>query len=202
MNYTVKKAAEEGQSEFDTVIEISELTSDVTINALLDHLESTQRVMKESLAQIDVNEALNTKAEEELPILAEVPKDKLALALSYFGKLAANKQAEDLIATCEETIRTYERHLLNIEEATGIKCTQERNPFDPTPKIHLPVAVEIEPEEPLTTSVTEVDEAVGELVPEEVLKNGLVGSVDEITTDAIEPEQPDDNFADLDKETK
>ena len=128
MKYKLK---EKNEKEFDSVITISELTSDVTINQLLDHLENTQRVLKEQKGQIQVNEALMAKAIEEVPALKDVPEDKIGLALSYFGKANANKQAVELIKTCEETIEIYETHLKAIEAETGIKCFPVISPFNP-----------------------------------------------------------------------
>jgi hypothetical protein len=131
MEYTLKedKSKEEGLNEFDSIIEITGLHSEVTINNLLDHLENTQKVLKEQVGQIKANEMLMEKAVEELPILKDIPEDKANLALSYFGKIVANKQAEELIKVCEETIEIYTEHLKGIEKATGIKCLPEVSPY-------------------------------------------------------------------------
>ncbi len=123
MKYKIIKefSKEDEQTEFDSVIEITGLRSEITVNRLLDHLEATKRVKKEQEGQMMVNKALMEKAVEELPILADIPADKLNLALSYVSKSLANTQAEDTIKACEETITSYEEHLKSIEDQTGIK---------------------------------------------------------------------------------
>jgi len=133
MKYKIKKdlSKEEGRNEFDSIIEISGLHSDVTVNNLLDHLENTQRVAKEQASQIEVNKVMMAKAVEALPILKDIPEDQLNLVLSYSSKFMANKQAEELIKTCEETVAVYTGHLKAIEEQTGIKCIPVSSPYQP-----------------------------------------------------------------------
>lgn len=129
MQYTIKKPHGEGQNEFDTVIEITGLRTEVTVNGLLDHLEGTVKTMKEQAGQIVSNKFLMEKAIEELPLLKEVPENKVALAFSYFSKMSANKIAEETIKTCEETISIYRGHLEEIEKQTGIKCLPVVSPI-------------------------------------------------------------------------
>lgn len=122
MKYKVIEKHKEGQNEFDDIIEISGVTTTITINQLLDHLENTQKVLKEQKGQIEVNLIQMDLAEKELPVLKDIPQDKAMLALSYFGKKEAIKQARDLIKTCKATIETYKEHIKQIEKSTGIKC--------------------------------------------------------------------------------
>ena len=129
MQYKIKTPHGEGQNEFDTIIEISGLTSSVSINSLLDHLENTAKTMKQQIGQVMANEMLMKSAVEELPILKEIPEDKVALAISYLGKKQANEMSQDLIQTCKETIETYFNHLKKIEEETGIKCLPAVSPI-------------------------------------------------------------------------
>jgi hypothetical protein len=122
MKYTIKKQFGEGQNEFDSIIEITGLKTELTINSLLDHLENTKKVLKEQIGQMQANDILMSKAVEEVPVLKDIPKDKEGIAFSYLSKKSANYQSENLIKTCQETIKTYEEHIKNIEEQTGIKC--------------------------------------------------------------------------------
>lgn len=131
MEYKIDKKPEDGQNEFETVIEITGLSSKVTINQLLDHYENTNKVIREQKAQIEVNKTLNEKAIELLPMLKDIPTDKLNLVLSYASKSLANQQSEELIKDCEESNVNYERHLKAIEEQLGIKCLPKISPFNP-----------------------------------------------------------------------
>lgn len=126
MIYTLKKREEK---EFDSVVEISGLSSEVTINSLLDALENSQRLAKETDTQRQVTELFLKEAREKLPQLADVKPEHYALATQYFMKLAENKAAENLIQSCQESIKKYSTHLEAIEEATGIKCLPEVAPF-------------------------------------------------------------------------
>ncbi len=129
MRYSIKKQFGEGQNEFDSVIEIADLTSEVTVNTLLDHVESCQKTAKEQAGQMEANSAQMKMAIEALPILKDIPEDKLNLALSYISKYMANKEAVVTIAMCESTISTYMGHLKSIEEQTGIKCVPVLSPI-------------------------------------------------------------------------
>lgn len=127
MEYTLKTKGE--TDEFESVITISGLTSDVTIHSLLDHLESTQKTAKEAHMTMQVNDMFISEAEKKMPLLAEIPEEHRALASQYFFKLEANRQSQNLLDTCQNTIETYTTHLKAVEEATGIKCLPEVAPF-------------------------------------------------------------------------
>ncbi len=128
MQYTLKERKEK---EYESVIEISGLTSEITVDDLLDHLEKTQKILKEQRAQVQVNNQLNEKALEICPQLKDIPLEQLGVALSYFGKLAANQQSEAIIAECEDTVKTYEAHLREIEKVMDLKILPEVSPFNP-----------------------------------------------------------------------
>ena len=129
MQYTLKQKDEE--KVLDSVIEISGLTSEIKPSALLQHVLTTKKVLSEQKAQMAVNKQLNEKAVELCPQLKDIPADKLALALSYFGKLAANQQSEEIVKECEETIETYETHIKEIEKVMDLKILPEVSPFNP-----------------------------------------------------------------------
>lgn len=131
IEYSIARAhnPEKGQNEFDTVIHMANLSSEVTIDSLLDHLEKTEKTMREQLGQVEVNKILMEKAIEALPMLKDIPEDKIGLAFSYVNKMSANKIALETIDTCEKTIEVYRTHLKGIEEATGIKCVPEVSPI-------------------------------------------------------------------------
>ncbi len=128
MQYTLKERKEK---EYESVIEISGLTAEITPDDLLDHLEKTQKILKEQRAQVKVNEQLNEKALEICPQLKDIPLEQLGVALSYFGKIAANQQSEAIIAECENTVTTYETHLKEVEKVMDLKILPEVSPFNP-----------------------------------------------------------------------
>lgn len=126
MKYTVKT---KGESEFDTVIEISGLTAELSINELLDSLENSQRIAKETHSNMQVVDIFLKTAEEKMPELAKISEDSLALATEYFMKKAENRTAQMLMDSCKASIDKYTTHLKAIEEETGIKCLPEIAPF-------------------------------------------------------------------------
>lgn len=126
MEYKIKT---KGEQEFDTVIEISGLTADLTINSLLDSLENSQRIAKETHSNMQITDLFLEEARNKMPQLAEIAPEHVALATQYFMKVAENKGAEALMESCRESIDKYTTHLKAIEEATGIKCLPEIAPF-------------------------------------------------------------------------
>lgn len=129
MQYKVVRKHRKGENEYQDIIEITGLKSTVTVNQLLDHLEKVEKTLREQQGQVKVNEMLMEKAVEELPILKEIPDDKLNLVVSYFGKKLANKQSTELISDCKKSSETYRKHLEEIENQTGIKCVPQKSPF-------------------------------------------------------------------------
>jgi len=130
MKYTIKKQFEgEGQNEFDSIIEISGLTSETSVNGLLDYLESVKKTVKQQEGQVQMNEVFIEKAVEALPMLKDIPEDKLGLVLSFVSKFMANKESVEILKTCAATIETYEKHLDSIEKETGIKCVPIISPI-------------------------------------------------------------------------
>lgn len=126
MKYELKTR---GEQEFDSVITISGLTSDITINELLDNLENSQKILKETHSNAQLTEMFLKEAREKMPQLAEIAPEHLGLATQYFMKMGENRMAEELMRSCRESIDKYTTHLKAIEEATGIKCLPEIAPF-------------------------------------------------------------------------
>lgn len=114
---------------FESVIEISGLTSTHTINEFLDHIEKTQKLRKENHTQIQVNEGLNRKAIEVFPLLAEIPVEKYELVLIFLKRIAENEQSRQVIADADSSIETYTAHVKAIEQATGIMCLPTIAPY-------------------------------------------------------------------------
>lgn len=130
MEYSIKEKKEgEGLNEYDWTIEISGVKTEVTINSLLDHLESTQKVQKEQSGQMTANAEMCRRLEDEYEFLKDLPQDKWEVLNAYSGKKVSDRQAEELIKMCDETIATYTKHLEEIEKATGIKCLPEVSPM-------------------------------------------------------------------------
>jgi hypothetical protein len=130
MKYKIVKNEGEGQNEFDKVIEISGLKSEITINQVLGHLHEIKKMKKGQEAQIVANNMLNEKAVEALPVLGEIAEDKYHLAFSFFAKKEANKQSEGLIKEADDAIEKYETHLKAIEKELGIKCLPVESPIE------------------------------------------------------------------------
>lgn len=128
MKYTLKT---KGENDFDSVIEITGLSTEITINALLDHLEASQRTKMETSSQKQVTQLFLDKALEVMPQLGEIKEEHVALATEFFMKKGLQRTADELLKSCDESIEKYTTHLKAIEEATGIKCLPEIAPFQP-----------------------------------------------------------------------
>ena len=72
------KIIEKKDSDLETVIEKGGLTTTFTIQDVLDHLEYTEKTLRQTKAQLEAEDMQNTLAEETLPILKELPEDNLS----------------------------------------------------------------------------------------------------------------------------
>ena len=108
------KIIEENEDKLESVIEKSGVTVKFTPRQVVDHLEYTMKMLKQSEGQLDVNGKQDDMAVEILPILKDIPEDKWQLVMSYAGRQVSRPEIEDYIKTCKETIESYKTQLKEI----------------------------------------------------------------------------------------
>jgi predicted DNA-binding protein YlxM (UPF0122 family) len=96
-----------------------------TVQQLIDHLSYTKKMLKQSEAQLEVNNTQDAMSLEILPILKDIPEDKWQLVMSYAGRQVSRPEVEDYIATCKETITSYETQMKEIVDEFHIDVPDE-----------------------------------------------------------------------------
>lgn len=126
MEYTYT-IVEKKDSDLETVIEKGNLTTRFTLQDIKDHLEFTNKTLRESKGKLDAEKMQDTMAEEILPILKEIPEDKWNLVLMHANRQVSRPSLEDLIKTAEETIASYTEQLALIKEKLGLSDEELKN---------------------------------------------------------------------------
>lgn len=119
MEYTYK-IVDKKENDLETVIEKGNLTTRFTLGDIKDHLSFTERTLRESKAQLEVEIKQDEMAVEILPMLKEIPADKMGLVLAYANRQVKRPLSEDLVKTSEETIASYTEQLEIIKETLGL----------------------------------------------------------------------------------
>lgn len=114
------KVIEKKDSDLETVIEKGGLTTTFTIQDVLDHLEYTEKTLRQTKAQLEAEDMQNTLAEETLPILKELPEDKWQLIIAYASRKNQRPLSVSLIETAEKTIESYKAQLEQIKNDLGL----------------------------------------------------------------------------------
>lgn len=107
---------------YASVIEKSGVKTEFTIHTLLDHMDYTKKKLKETKAQIEINETIDKATLAAIPGLADlvVTPEQLRTVIEYFVRQNAKPEYESLVQTCEVTLASYKKQLLEIEDAFGI----------------------------------------------------------------------------------
>ena len=129
MEYTYT-IVEKKDSDLETVIEKGNLTTRFTLQDIKDHLEFTNKTLRESKGKLDAEKMQDTMAEEILPILKEIPEDKWNLVLMHANRQVSRPSLEDLIKTAEETIASYTEQLALIKEKLGLSDEELKNEIE------------------------------------------------------------------------
>lgn len=120
--YTI---VEKKDNDLETVIEKGNLTTRFTLQDVKDHLEFTEKTLKQTKAQIEIEDTQNAMAEEIIPILKDIPDDKWNLVMMYANRKVARQPALDIISTAEETIKSYTEQVKIIEEQLGLSMEEK-----------------------------------------------------------------------------
>lgn len=114
------KIVEEKENQLETVIEKGGLTTKFTLQDIKDHLEYTNKVLKEAEAQKFAGETQDEMATEILPILKEIPQDKWQLIYAYAERQIQKPVTLSVIETANETIKSYTEQLETIKNELGL----------------------------------------------------------------------------------
>ena len=112
---------EANENPLETIIEKSGLTTKFTAQQVIDHLEYTKKMLKQTEGQLDVNSKQDEMSFEILPILKEIPEDKWQLVMSFAARQVSKPELMDYVKTCNETIESYEKQLAEIKSILGLK---------------------------------------------------------------------------------
>ncbi len=112
---------ETNENPLETIIEKSGLTTKFTAQQVIDHLEYTKKMLKQTEGQLDVNSKQDEMSFEILPILKDIPEDKWQLVMSFAARQVSKPELVDYIQTCNETIASYETQLAEIKSILGLQ---------------------------------------------------------------------------------
>jgi len=119
MEYTFK-IIEKKENDLETVIEKGNLTTQFTLQDILDHLSFTNKSLRTAKAQNDAGEIQDKMALEILPILKEIPEDKWNLVDAYAQRQIQRPISLSVIETAEKTIASYTEQIEYIKKELGL----------------------------------------------------------------------------------
>lgn len=119
MEYTFK-IIEKKENDLETVIEKGNLTTQFTLQDILDHLSFTNKSLRTAKAQNDAGEIQDKMALEILPILKEILEDKWNLVDAYAQRQIQRPISLSVIETAEKTIASYTEQMEYIKKELGL----------------------------------------------------------------------------------
>lgn len=111
------KIVEPNENPMDSIIEKSGVTVKFTPNQVIEHLVATRKTLKETEGQLFANDFQDKMTEEMLPIVTEIPEDKLPMVMMYAVRKAQRQEIVDLIETCKKTIESYTSQVETINKS-------------------------------------------------------------------------------------
>lgn len=123
---------EKKDDALDTVIEKHGLTRKFTTRSVLNHLDATRRTLKNNEVQLMANNAQDEISLNLIPMLADLPKDKMEIVQAYASRQLEKPVIEALITACKEVIEEYEPQLEEFKKFLNIKVI-EQEIKDPVP---------------------------------------------------------------------
>lgn len=124
MEYTFK-IIEKKENDLETIIEKGNLTTQFTLQDILDHLEFTQKSLRTAKSQIEVGEIQDKLAIEILPLLKEIPEDKWVLVNAYATRQIQKPISLSVIDTAEKTVASYTEQMEHIKKELGLSTDVE-----------------------------------------------------------------------------
>lgn len=115
---------EKNENELESIIEMGGVTTKFTVQQILDHIEYTKKVQRESVGQLMANDTQDKMTLEIVPMIKELPQDKWQLIMSYAARQVSRPEIEALIETSKKTLADYDARLQEIKESVGIDTTK------------------------------------------------------------------------------
>lgn len=123
MEYTFK-IVEKKDNDLETVIEKGNLTTQFTLQDILDHLSFTNKSLRTAKAQLEAGEFQDKMAVELFPLLKEIPEDKWNLVNAYATRQIQKPISLSVIETAEKTIASYTEQLEYIKKELGLSTEE------------------------------------------------------------------------------
>lgn len=127
MEYTFK-IVEKKDNDLETVIEKGNLTTQFTLQDILDHLSFTNKSLRTAKAQLEAGEFQDKMAVELFPLLKEIPEDKWNLVNAYATRQIQKPISLSVIETAEKTIASYTEQLEYIKKELGLSTEVNEAP--------------------------------------------------------------------------
>lgn len=111
------KIKENKENPLETIITRSGISVDFTTQQLLDHLKYTEKTLKETVAQMEAEDAQNKMIEQMIPLMKDFPEDiNWQLVGAYAGRKLQRPESISLKEKCEEVIKDYNQRLQEIKD--------------------------------------------------------------------------------------
>lgn len=118
---------EKKENELDSIVEITGLSTQVSVQSILDHKKYCEDLIKKADVQIDIFDKQDILAFDVFPMIKEIPEDKLHLVVAYANRLNERKELEQMKSVSQETIKLYEERLEQIKNL-GINIDGNETP--------------------------------------------------------------------------
>ncbi len=123
MEYTFK-IVEKKESDLETIIEKGNLTTQFTLQDILDHLSFTNKSLRTAKAQLEAGEFQDKMAVELFPLLKEIPEDKWNLVNAYATRQIQKPISLSVIETAEKTVASYTEQMEYIKKELGLSTEE------------------------------------------------------------------------------
>lgn len=105
----------------ESVIEVQNITNEVTVEKIVDHFEFTKKKLVEAEAQIEANN-VSDKSVSEMECIKNLPEDEKdrEIIIQYLARAKNTQQLEDLVVAANKTLDQYREYFVQIEEDMDI----------------------------------------------------------------------------------
>lgn len=118
--FTYKFVEKNDEDVLQSKVEKSGLTTEFTIQDVLDHLEHTKKTLLETVTQMDIEDIQNKAIEEMQPVVKDIKEDQYQMVIQYLARKMQRPESLSLKETCEKTIKSYEDQVELMKEQLGI----------------------------------------------------------------------------------
>ena len=101
-------------------IEMGGLTTEFTVLDVINHLNFTEKTLREAGAQLTVNAKLDDDAVAKLPELKNIDEAHYLTYIQYIQRQLEKLDHQTLVTECEKTLKTYSERLEQIKGAVEI----------------------------------------------------------------------------------